>query len=37
MQKHTLEERELFLENLHVRIHLTIEMILVDRTCAMGD
>ena len=29
-------EREFFVENLQVRIHLIIEMILVDRPCAMG-
>ena len=29
-------EREFFLDNLLVRIHLIIEMILVDRPCAMG-
>ena len=29
-------EREFFIDNLLVRIHLTIEMILVDRPCAMG-
>jgi len=30
------EERELFIDNLLVRIHLIIKMILVDRPCAMG-
>ena len=30
-------EREFFIDNLLVRIHLIIEMILVDRPCAMGD
>ena len=29
-------EREIFIDNLLVRIHLIIEMILVDRPCAMG-
>ena len=29
-------EREFFIHNLLVRIHLIIEMILVDRPCAMG-
>ena len=29
-------EREFFIDNLLVRIQLTIEMILVDRPCAMG-
>ena len=29
-------EREFFIDNLLVRIHLMIEMILVDRPCAMG-
>ena len=29
-------EREFFIHNLLVRIHLFIEMILVDRLCAMG-
>ena len=29
------QEREFFIDNLLVRIHLTIEMILVDRHCAM--
>ena len=35
---HTLhpKEREFFIDNLLVRIHLIIEMILVDRPCAMG-
>ena len=32
----TLNEREFFIDNLLVRIHLIIEMILVDRPCAMG-
>ena len=32
----TTEEREFFIDNLLVRIHLIIEMILVDRPCAMG-
>jgi len=31
-----LSEREFFIDNLLVRIHLIIEMILVDRPCAMG-
>ena len=31
-----LEERDLFIDNLLVRIHLIIERILVDRPCAMG-
>ena len=31
-----LREREFFIDNLLVRIHLIIEMILVDRPCAMG-
>ena len=30
------EEREFFVVNLLVRIHLIIEMFLVDRPCAMG-
>ena len=29
-------EREFFIDNLLVRIHLIVEMILVDRPCAMG-
>ena len=29
-------EREFFIDNLQVRIHLIIEMILVHRPCAMG-
>jgi len=29
-------EREFFFDNLLVQIHLIIEMILVDRPCAMG-
>ena len=29
-------EREFFIDNLQVRIHLIIEMILADRPCAMG-
>jgi len=29
-------EREIVIDNLLVRIHLIIEMILVDRPCAMG-
>ena len=29
-------EREFFMDNLLVRIHLIMEMILVDRPCAMG-
>jgi len=29
-------EREFFTDNLLVQIHLIIEMILVDRSCAMG-
>jgi len=29
-------EREFFIGNLLVRIHLIIEMILIDRPCAMG-
>ena len=29
-------EREFFIDNLLVRIHFIIEMILVDRPCAMG-
>ena len=30
------KEREFFIEFLVVRIHLIVEMILVDRPCAMG-
>jgi hypothetical protein len=30
-------EREFFVDNLVVRIHFIIEMILVDRPCAMGE
>ena len=30
-------EREIFIANLLVRIQFIIEMILVDRPCAMGD
>ena len=30
-------ERELFVENLLVRLHSIMEMILVDRPCAMGN
>jgi len=29
-------EREIFIDNLLVQIHLIIQMILVDRPCAMG-
>ena len=29
-------ERDFFIDNLLVRIHLIIEMFLVDRSCAMG-
>ena len=29
-------EREIFIDNLLVRVHLIIEMILVDRPCATG-
>ena len=29
-------KREFFVDNILVRIHLIIEMILVDRPCAMG-
>ena len=29
-------KREIFIDNLLVRVHLIIEMILVDRPCAMG-
>ena len=29
-------EREFFIDNLLVRIHFTVEMLLVDRPCAMG-
>jgi len=36
MTRVTLPEREFFIDNLLVRIHLIIEMILVDRPCAMG-
>ena len=31
-----VEEREFFIDNLLVRIHLIIVMILVERSCAMG-
>ena len=31
-----LEDREFFIDNLLVRIHLIIEMSLVDRPCATG-
>ena len=31
-----IPEREFFIDNLLVPIHLIIEMILVDRPCAMG-
>jgi len=30
------EQREFFIDNLLVRIHLIMEMVLVDRPCAMG-
>jgi len=33
---HAAAEREFFIDNLLVRIHLIIEMILVDRPCTMG-
>ena len=33
---HLHTEREIFIDNLLVRVHLIIEMILVDRPCAMG-
>ena len=29
-------EREIFIDNLLVRVHLTIDIILVDRPCATG-
>jgi len=32
-----VREREFFIDNLPVRIQFIIEMILVDRPCAMGD
>ena len=32
----TNPEREFFIDNLLVQIHFIIEMILVDRPCAMG-
>jgi len=31
-----LPEREFFIDNLLVRVHLFVEMILVDRPCAIG-
>ena len=31
-----LAEREFFIDNLLVRIHFIVEIILVDRPCAMG-
>ena len=31
-----IAEREFFFDNLLIRIHLIIEMITVDRSCAMG-
>ena len=31
-----LQERDFSIDNLLVRIHLFLEMILVDRSCAMG-
>ena len=31
-----ITQREFFIDNLLVRIHLIIEMILVDRPCAIG-
>jgi hypothetical protein len=30
------EEREIFIDNLLVRIHWIVEMIVVERPCAMG-
>ena len=35
-ENRTVGEKEFFIENLPVRIHLIIEMILVDRACNMG-
>ena len=35
-KQNTRREREFIIDNLLVRIHLIIEMILVDRPCAMG-
>ena len=36
VNRSTCQEGEFFIDNLLVRIHLIIEMILVDRPCAMG-
>ena len=35
-KKGEVPEREFFIDNLLVRIHLIIKMVLVDRPCAMG-
>ena len=35
-RRHCPPEKEFFIDNLLVRIHLIIDMILVDRPCAMG-
>ena len=36
LSRWTSREREFFIDNLLVRIHLIIEMMLVDRPCTMG-
>ena len=33
---HPIRERAFFIDNLLVRIHLNMKMVLVDRPCAMG-
>ena len=35
-EQRSFREREIFIDNLLVRVHLIIEMILVDRPCVMG-
>ena len=36
LDQHVLPERDFFIDNLLVRIHLIVVMILVDRPCATG-
>ena len=36
LKRVAVSEREFFMDNILVRIHLIIEMILMDRPCAMG-
>ena len=36
MVRFLIKQRDLFIDNLLVRIHLVVEIILVDRPCAVG-